>query len=358
MDQTGPGANVAVPLTRGVRNLVRHTNEQGGINGRKIELLVEDDRYNIPAAISAFKKLVFKDEVLAMMGPTSTGAINALWRSFEKEKMPLVCAIAPEVTIKPFKRYIFTISDVYPNQMKVLVDYIKTDLKAKDPRIAIVYPDNETGKVDLIATIDRLKFYNLEPVSKEVFNPGAFDASSQILSLKRANATHVILAGFIPQPATIILRDMKKYGLAAPVFGSWATCAEEVIQMAGEASRKWYAVSHLSSWYDEEPGVVKMRKITLNYEPGTEKSIRGKLYGHGWVMATILIEGLKRAGKNLSGERLVDALETIKDFDSGGLTGPITYSSTSHKGGSSWKIFKANPDTGKFIPMTGWSKSE
>ncbi|MFH1625891.1 MAG: ABC transporter substrate-binding protein [Pseudomonadota bacterium] len=332
MAQTGPAANVAVPLTNGVRHLVRYANEQGGIHGRKIILLVEDDRYNIPLAITSFKKLVFKDKVGVMMGPTSTGAITALWKGLQKEKMPLICAIAPEVTVKPFKRYIFTILDVYPNQMKVLVDYIMKDLKAKDPRIAIVHPDNETGKVDLASTVERLKSYNLKPVTKEVLNPGAFDASSQVLNLRRAKTTHILLAGFIPQPAALILKDMKKYGLSVPVFGSWATCAEEVIQMAGDACKDWYAVNHLSSWYDKEPGVVKMREITLKYEPGTEKSSRGKLYGHGWVMATILIEGLKRAGRDLNGEAFVDALETIKDFDSGGLTGPISYSSTSHKG--------------------------
>jgi len=90
----------------------------------------------------------------------------------------------PEITVKPFKRYVFIIADIYPNQMKMLIDYLLKDLNPRDPRIGLVYPDNETGKVDSAAALKVLKSYNIVPVSKEVLNPGSFDASSQIMNLK------------------------------------------------------------------------------------------------------------------------------------------------------------------------------
>ena len=114
----------------------------------------------------------------------------------------------------------------------------------------------------------------------------------------------------------------------------------------------------MSSWYDEGPGIEKMRQITLKYEPGTEKPFRGKTYTYGWVLATVMIEGIKRAGKDIDGENLVAAIETMKSYDTGGLTGPISFSSTNHKGGSTWKIFKADPSNGQFIPMTDWRSPE
>ena len=95
-----------------------------------------------------------------------------------------------------------------------------------------------------------------------------------------------------------------------------------------------------------------MRRITKKYEPKTKE--KGKNYTLGWVMATVMFEGMRRAGKNLDGENLVESLEGMRNFDSGGLTIPISYSSTSHKGGSAWKIFRADPSTGKFTPVTGW----
>ncbi|MDY7032422.1 MAG: ABC transporter substrate-binding protein [Thermodesulfobacteriota bacterium] len=330
----------------------------GGVNGRKVQLLVEDDRYAIPMAITAFKKLVFKDNVFILMGPTSTGAITVLSKSIQKNKIPLVSIVMPPITVKPFKRYVFTIADIYPNQMKILIDYMLKDRKPKAPRIGLVYPDNETGKVDREAGLKHLDSYNLKPVIKVVLNSGSLDAGSQIMSLKRNKVNHMLLCGGIPQTAAVLLRDTKKYGLDATLFGSWATCAEEVIRTAGESAKIFHSINHMSSWYDEGTGVAKMRKITLKYAPGTEKPYRGKIYTHGWVLGLVTIEGLKRTGRNLEREAFIETMEVIKNLDTEGLCGPISYSPKNHKGGNTWKIFKANPETGKFIPLTEWRKSD
>ena len=354
LDQTGPAANAVIPLTAGLRSLFRFVNEQGGIHGRKIKLIVEDDRYSIPMAISSFKKLLFRNEVISLIGPTSTNGAVALLKSIEKEKVPTFPASTAERMVKPFERYVFTIQDIYPGQMKVIVDYIMKDLKAKNPRIAFVVPDSEAGKADLVPGLERLKSYNLEPAAKEVLNPGSIEATSQVMNLKKAKVDYIIICGSLPQPTIVLLRELKKFGLKVPLFGSWATCNEDVIRMSGDASELFYAVASMASWYDEGPGVARMREITLKYEPGTEKPYRGKTYTYGWVIGTVKIEGMKRAGRNLDGEALVNSLEGMKSFDTGGLTGPIGYGPTDHNGGSTWKIFKAEPSTGKFISMTEW----
>ena len=358
LDQTGPSADVVVPTTLGIKTYFRYVNDQGGVHGRTIDARVEDDRYSIPLAITAFKKLVFKDKVFSLIGPTSTGAVTVLSRHAEKQKIPLMSAIMPEITVNPFKRYVFIFGDMYPNQMKVLIEYILKDVSSDNPRIAFIHPDNETGKVDLKSATKQLASNDLTTVSKEVLNPGSLDASSQIMNIRRSKADYIVLCGQIPQPTTVLLRELKKFGLNIPVFGSWATCAEEVLNMAGETAKNFYAVNHMMSWYDEGPGAQKMRDVTLQYYPGTEKPYRGKIYTHGWVGANVMVEILKRAGKDLDRENFIDAMETIQNFETGGLSGPINYSPTSHKGGNTWKIFKADPKNGKFIPATGWRKSE
>ena len=100
-----------------------------------------------------------------------------------------------------------------------------------------------------------------------------------------------------------------------------------------------------------------MRKITLRYYPGTEKPYRAKNYTIGWMMATLLYEGIKRAGKDLDNEKLVDALETLRDFDTRGIGGPVTYTSKSHEGIKYVKIYKGDPATGKLIPVSGWKSA-
>jgi ABC-type branched-subunit amino acid transport system substrate-binding protein len=141
MSQTGSLADTGIPYTTGAKNYFRHLNDSGGINGRKINVLVEDDRYAIPAAIAAFKKLVYKDEIMAMMGAGGTAPITALFRSIEKEKMPTIAISLAESMVNPHKRYIFVAGATYREQMEVILDYLMNDLPIKKPRIAFVYPD-------------------------------------------------------------------------------------------------------------------------------------------------------------------------------------------------------------------------
>jgi hypothetical protein len=143
-----------------------------------------------------------------------------------------------------------------------------------------------------------------------------------------------------------------------PVFANVAAASEEVIHMAAGGAEKYYVISIWASWYDEGEGIALMRKVTLKYAPGTEKPYRGKIHTGAWIWATVLKEGLLRAGRDIDGERLVTALESIKDFDMKGLSGPISFSATNHKGMSSAQISKADPASGKFIPVTGWVKTD
>jgi len=355
---TGPAADIFVHLAEATRTYIKYINDKGGVNGRQLNLIVEDDRYSIPPAIAAFKKLVYRDRVFVLIGPGSASCLNVLWKNIEKEKLPTMATVTPEIAFIPPKRYIFGAMDIYPNQIKVLVDYMIKDFKLKEPRVALVYPDTEAGKIDREPAIERLKRYNITPVTKEVLNPGAIDAATQVMNIKRYKANAIAHVGTITSTTITLLRELRKMGLEIPVFGSWGAMLTEEINTIGKAANQFYAVHATSPWYSKGWGLEEMRKITLKYHPGTEKPYRATTYGHGWILNTVLVEGLKRAGRNLDEEALINALESIKNYDTGGLSGPLSYSAESHKGGNSWKIYKADPNSGKYAPLTGWRTAE
>ena len=122
LDVTGPAAADMAPILSGIRNCYRYVNEKGGVNGRMIKLLVEDDRYSIPMSLAGFKKLVFKDKVLHIAGPTSSHGTSALLPLFEKEKMPMMAYTASDEITKSYKRYAFTLSSDYEDQTAVTID--------------------------------------------------------------------------------------------------------------------------------------------------------------------------------------------------------------------------------------------
>ena len=351
-DHTGPTSNIGVVMVEAYRIFFRHINDEGGINGRKIKLVAEDSRYSIPASIAAFKKLLFKDQMLALLGPVSIGETKVLFRHIEKEKIPTLPWAPDESVMKPYKRYVFPTSGFYDNEWGVTLDYIVNKLKAKNPKIAMATVDVKSGKVVRASAVAWAKSYGLK-LHHETIPISAIDVTSQVLSMKRAGVTHILIHHVAPGAAAV-LKDMKKFDLDVPMFGTSAACTEDVIRIAGEASKNFVGASPYSSWYEKSPGMAKVRKISLKYNPGAEKSYSIKSYTLGWVIPLILCEGIKRAGKDLDGEKLVAALETIKDLDTKGICGLITYTPTMHYGLNYNKLFKADPKSGKLIPITKW----
>jgi len=355
LDLTGPLVTTIRPLVEALRNYTRYVNDHGGIHGRKIQLIIEDDRYTIPAAVAAFKKLVYRDEIFALIGPGSTGETRALTNQIMKHKLPSIVFAADEDVIEPYKRYLFLPLDTYENQIGVILDYIVKVTKPKKPRIVNACVD-AGAKVPVLRGFKKWsKFFGLG-VENIMLPLNVLDTTPEVLTMKRAKVDYIIVIHTIPV-AALLLKDSKRFGLNAKVFGTYSLTSEDVIGLAGKASKDFFGVHPYSSWYDDNPGTAEMRKITLGYHPGTEKPYRSKNYSAGWVAMKLLCEGIKRAGKDIDGEKFVDAMETIRNFDTKGICGLITYTPKSHEGLKYDKIFQADPESGRLIPITDWRKA-
>jgi len=355
MDQTGPAAEVGIPYAKGVKNYFRYVNDTGGINGKKIKIILEDDRYSIPMAFSAFKKLIFRDRVLGIMFCGGTGQNTALFKQIQENKVPVITGSWSWTMTDPMKRYVFSPGNDNKDEVRIMMDYIVKTLKAKNPRIAIVSPDVEYGKSGVRVAEAKAKELKVKLIGREILPLGAIDATSQMLSLKRKKATHVITLTTLG--ATLaVLKSAKNLGFAPIFFDSFHIFADEAARMAGEGARNMYGAGAFASWFDDVEGVKDMKKATLKYYPDIEPPNR--YYVKAWISSIIAMEGIKRAGNELSPETFVDALETIKNFDMKGLTGPINYGPTDHKGNDYARLYKADIKKGYFLPVTDWIRSE
>ena len=357
-DQTGPATPVTVPASKAFKNYFQWVNEKGGINGRKIKLIIEDDRYSIPATISAYKKLLLKDQVLAILGPASSAGIFALTSAILKDKMPCVIPPSSDRVVIPPKRYMFASGPTYEDQIQLIFQYIVRDLKKKNPRIAFVYNDTEHGKLGFKAAEKYKDKYGIDIVSIEIVNPGVLDATSQALNIKRRNPDFILMHLLVDNSIVIMKSAMQMGITGIPFLGTQYTCTEDTVKVAGKAASNYTGIAIYSSWYDKGSAMKEMRKVTLKYNPGTEKPYRPKAYTQGWGDATILAEGIKRARKDIDGEALVDALEAIKDFDMRGLCGSVTFGPDNHKGSKYVKMYKANVKKGLLTPISDWIKLE
>ena len=352
-DQTGFTAGQGVQLGEAFRTYFQYINDQGGINGRKIKTILEDDRYSIPTTIAVFKKLLFKDKVLAIAGPTSTQGMNTIAHHIEKHKMPILPVTSAEIVAGKLRRYVFHIQPRYRHMMYILVDHLVKNMN-KGERIAALYADHEFGKSELKYLRERIKHYGLDLVTEEVLNFMALEATTQMLSLKRAKVDYVVTCGQGTQNAIVFLREAKKMGYKPQFYGNYATCEEVVVQGARDAAENFVAINAFGTWYDDTEGTRKKREIYKNLKPKIKE--RSPVHNAVWVKSTILAEGMKRAGRSLNNESLVDALETIRDFDTGGLCGLLTFSHESHIGLDSARLYRSNVEEGRLTVITEWMK--
>jgi branched-chain amino acid transport system substrate-binding protein len=348
--KTGPVAALGLPEGWGVEDVFRETNEKGGINGRKIEFIWEDDQFKTPNAISSFKKLIFRDKVLSIVTMGGTPQTIALFDEIEKNQVVNIPNGLADEMYEPHKPYVFTLGATYETQIDLMFDYIMNDLKAQNPRIAVVYAETEFGKKGLEGARRRAEEYGIKLVSELVLNIGSVDASSQVLALKKDNVEYVITCNLVP-PVITFLKTAEKFDYWPTTFGINWSSDDMAVTACKAAAKNYLGVNCVGGWLDDSPGMKRVRMLAEANQRDPQKMLTS-LYTMGVAVGTLMVEGMRRAGKDLTPESFKDAMETLKDFDTGGIVPPVTYTKTSHAPTRLSRLYRADIERGVMVPIT------
>jgi branched-chain amino acid transport system substrate-binding protein len=350
--KTGPVAALGLPEGWGIQDTFNEVNQSGGINGRKINFIWEDDQFKTPQAIAAFNKLIFRDKVLSIVSGGGTPQTIALFDLIDKHQVVNIPNALADEMFMPHRPYVFLLGATYETQIELMFDYIMNDLKAKDPKIAVVYAETEFGKKGLEAARKRAAQYGVKLVSELVLNIGSVDASSEVLSLKKDNVDYVITCNLVP-PIITFLKTAEKYDYWPTTFGINWSSDDMVVRACKTAAKNYIGVNCVGGWEDDTPGMKRVRELAKKNDRDPAKMLTS-LYAMGVGVATVYAEGMKRAGKDLTPESFKKGLETLKDFDTNGIVPPVTFTSTSHAPTNVSRLYRADPDKGVMVPITDW----
>lgn len=333
-DLTGPTSSVGNPYAKGVQDYKNYVNSKGGINGKKIDMQMFDYVYDKNKAINQYKKYV-EDKVVAIQG-WGTGDTEALTGFVAQDKIPYISASYSAHLSDPVKApYNFFIAADYTTQLRAGLKYIKDNWKEKRaPKVAFIYPNVPYGIVPIKGGKEYAKELGFEVVGDEEVGLKAIEANSQMLSLKNKDADFAWIGGTTPSTA-VILKDAKKLGLKTKFFVNLWGNDEDLFKMAGDAAEGTLGMQAASIYGENVPGMKLIKEITKDQYQNTH-------YVRGWVSMMFLCEALKVADKNnkLDGPGVKAALETIKNFDTGGLTSKITVAPADHRPNMSAKIYE------------------
>jgi branched-chain amino acid transport system substrate-binding protein len=318
---------------------VEWTNSHGGINGKRLKLVEVDYGYKIPEAVAAYKRMVNEEKVVMISG-WGTGDTEALKAFISQDKIPYVSGSFAAALTDPSKTpYNFFVAPTYSDQLRAWLAWVKEDWKDKsrNPKVAFFYGDNAYGRAPMEAGRQYAKEIGIDLVDEEIIPGNLQDATSQLLNMQRKGADYAYI-NVTTTGVSIVLKDAAKLGLKTK-FGSnpWGFSESLAAVAKGAAEGATGAMPH-PPYGSDVPG---MKKILDFNKDKTPKVPLDCIYVRGWASTLVWTEALRRADKagNLTGEGIKNALETLRNFDLGGLSPNVTYTPTDHRATTKTTIY-------------------
>jgi branched-chain amino acid transport system substrate-binding protein len=355
IDKTGKTADVGKWMCQGVEDYFTYVNEHGGVRGKKINLLVRDNHYDVLTSIQQYDELKEKG-VLAIIG-WGTAESLALVRYVNADNITWLPGSMTETLVEPVKPYNFILTASYEDQFYALLGYAAKHPKVigRPVKVAFIFNSTPFGKAPIKKGVEMAGQLGLEFVGSEIVELDEPNADKQIEGLILKNPDYIIIQE--TGPATLaVLNSCKKFGLKSTVMGTFYSGNETIITKAEDALKEVELItaSPLGRGYEDVPGMSRIKEFCTTRYP--EMKEWPQTYIEGWIMAMLYTEVLNRCGDNLTRENFRNVLESIKDFNPEGLMPTISYSPANHKGTNKVKIYKANIKTKRFDALSEWMK--
>lgn len=334
---TGSTALIGTSERDGIEIGIDELNAQGGVNGRKLRLIVYDDGGAPQEALSAVRRLISEDQVFALIAGSNAGATLPAMPLINRARVPFVVSIAAHRNL--FVPFAPTSFRIYANEVAQAASIVAYSVKQKRiGRPAIIYTSNDYGVGGVETVTAQLKKSNIALVASERYNQGDQDFGAQLLRIRAANPDALYVWSFAAE-AGIIVRQARELGLNVAMFGGGGTTTPLFPKGAGKAG-----IGFAAPWVfphtenGNAPPVAAYRALLMKHYPNGLPVARPSLYDMaGYGALKVLVEGLRRVKGEPTRAALVQALETLKNYDTGILF-PITFTAKDHEGTSQCKV--------------------
>jgi branched-chain amino acid transport system substrate-binding protein len=311
---SGHASFLGTNTIRGAESYIKELNEKGGIFGRKIRLIVYDDRYDPPQCVYNTQKLINQDHVFALFCYVGTPTSVEILPIVEEAKIPLIGLFTgADALRRPFRKYIFNVRASYYQEIAAMVKHLVEDRKLS--RFAVFYQYDAYGLDGLTGAELALNKYGLEPVAHGSYIRGAMDVEDALKSIMASNAEVVIMVGTYDPSAKFIKMSRAK-GFNPIFYNVSFVGGNELARKVGPDGEGVIITQVVPSPEARAllPEVDKYCRFLKKYYPEDQPTFVGL---EGFINAVVLIKGLQRAGRDITREKFIRALEGMKDLSLG-----------------------------------------
>jgi len=312
---TGKEAAFGQSSHKGTALAMEEANAAGGVLGKKIEFIYEDNRTTPGESATIVKKLITRDGVVAVLGEVASGRSLEAAPICQANKIPMISPSSTNPKVTETGEYIFRVCFTDPFQGKLLAEFAKRSLKVQ--KVAI-FSDVSAPYSMGLAQFFREPFVagGGQVVSEQKYTGGDKDFKAQLTAIKSANPDAIFVPGYYTE-AGLIAAQARQLGITVPLFGGDGWEAPELLEIGGSALEGTYYSTHFSA-ENQDPKIQSfVKSFRAKYNGETPDSMAAL----GYDSAMVLLDAIKRAGTT-DGPKVRDALAATKDFI--GVTGKTT----------------------------------
>jgi len=310
---TGKEASFGQQSHKGLTLAIEELNAAGGVLGKKLELITEDNQTKPGESATAVKKLISRDKVVALIGEVASGRSLEAAPIAQTAKIPMIAPAATNPKVTQTGNYIFRVCFIDPFQGTVMAKFAQTDLKAK--KVAVLSSVSNAYSVGLAKFFKETFTANGGIiVSEKNFSEGDKDFRAQLTAVKAAGADAVFVPSYYTE-AALIARQARDLGLNVPFFGGDGWVADQLLEIGGEALNGCYYSTHFSPENQDPVVQAFVKKFKARWGANENPDAFAAL---GYDAAYVLADAIKRAGST-EGPKLRNALAATKNFS--GVTG-------------------------------------
>jgi len=326
---TGAASFLGEPERNTAKMLEEDLNAAGGLLGRKIEVIVYDDESDTTKAVTAVDRLIKRDRVVAVIGPSTSGSTLAIVPKVEEAKIPLISCAAARKIVEPVRRWVFKVaaSDI------LAVKKIFNDLKHRDlTKIAILTASDAYGAGGREDIKELAPKMGITLVADEVYGPKDTDMTAQLTRIKGTAAQAIVVWGTNPGPA-VVARNRVQLRITTPLYMSSGVASKKFIELAGPENVEGIMLPAGRLLVEGQLAASHPQKRLLG---GYIKEYEGRFQqpvstfgGHAWDAMMTLAQAIRNA-KSAEPAAIRDAVESIRGFH--GTGGEFTFSADDHAG--------------------------
>jgi ABC-type branched-subunit amino acid transport system substrate-binding protein len=348
---TGPAGFVGRAVSLGSKIAIGEINAAGGINGRKLKIITEDDGYVPSRSFQALTKMLNEDGIFALNGTSGAANILAMMPLIVENNLPTVVTTGPSALVyKPVRPSVFTFGATYTDAFYAQLKYLHENAGLKNPVYGVIRQDDDFG-AEVEAGYDRaVKEFGLKDGIRLRFKRGTTSFAAEVAQMKQAGVT-VLANGGIFAGAANILSEARKLGMDIKSVDVWTEGMPAAAKLAAPAGYDYLVADYVAL---TGPAVERFLATAKQFTTPEELAAVNRYTFVTYIGLKSLAHAMQQCGKELTRACTIEKLRKIKNLETGGLSAPVSFDNAEQHSGTGVAVYQFNAKELTFRELVGF----